>query len=338
MKASPFLAAALNLTIFSSLLAQTPPQNPTQPKPGEEEVVRVTTNLVQVDAVVTDKNGNAVKDLRAEDFEILEDGKPQKVTACSYISVVSKPTISSTATAAEAVKNAPPLPPNPLRPEQVRRTIVFVIDDLALTLQSLNTVKAGLKKFVGEQMQPGDLAAIVRTGGGSGALQRLTSDKQQLYAAIESVRWRRLYNRAGSRVFAPETGATGLEALISIKATLMALKNIVSSLKVLPGRKGVVFFTDNFEVFQNPADLAIGGETKPKPGEAPGGSGTRDMPEYSGLFGGLASLSSQASVVIYPVDARGLAYTGPRAVDASPTGNIVSGGPWGPTRFGKLDV
>src|SRR5260221_7625678 len=95
MKTSPFVAAALNLTIFSSLLSQTPPQNRTQHKPGEEEVVRVTTNLVQIDAVVTDKNGKAVKDLRAEDFEILEDGKPQKVTACSYISVVSKPTISS---------------------------------------------------------------------------------------------------------------------------------------------------------------------------------------------------------------------------------------------------
>ena len=77
MKSSPFLATALHFTILGSLIAQTPPQNPSQPKPGEDEVVRVSTNLVQIDAVVTDKNGKQVSDLRLEDFEIFEDKHPQ---------------------------------------------------------------------------------------------------------------------------------------------------------------------------------------------------------------------------------------------------------------------
>jgi len=46
-----------------------------------------------------------------------------------------------------------------------------------------------LKKFVDEQMQDGDLVAIIRTGAGIGALQQFTTDKRQLHAAIESVRW-----------------------------------------------------------------------------------------------------------------------------------------------------
>jgi len=83
MKASPFLAAVLNSTIFSLLLAQTPPQGLPQPKTGDDEVVRVSTNLVQIDAVVTDKNGKQVTDLRAEDFEILEDNHPQQISAFS---------------------------------------------------------------------------------------------------------------------------------------------------------------------------------------------------------------------------------------------------------------
>ncbi|HEX8291335.1 MAG TPA: hypothetical protein VF570_06255, partial [Pyrinomonadaceae bacterium] len=43
--------------------------------------------------------------------------------------------------------------------------------------------------FVDEQMQPGDLVAIVRTSAGMGALQQFTSDKRLLYRAIESVQW-----------------------------------------------------------------------------------------------------------------------------------------------------
>jgi hypothetical protein len=57
--------------LFASALAQTDNQEP---------VLRITTNLVQVDAVVTDPGGRQVSNLRANDFEILEDGRPQKIT------------------------------------------------------------------------------------------------------------------------------------------------------------------------------------------------------------------------------------------------------------------
>ena len=46
---------------------------------------RVTVNLVQVDAVVTDRSGNHVTDLKLEDFEVLQNGKPQRLTNCTYI-------------------------------------------------------------------------------------------------------------------------------------------------------------------------------------------------------------------------------------------------------------
>src|ERR1700690_697830 len=61
----------------------------------ESPIVRVTVNLVQVDAVVTNSKGRQVTDLKAEDFEITEDGRPQKITNFSYIRL------------------PPPLPPRP---------------------------------------------------------------------------------------------------------------------------------------------------------------------------------------------------------------------------------
>jgi hypothetical protein len=53
---------------------------------GESEpTFRVSVDLVQVDAVVTDAKGHHVSDLNAEDFRILEDGKPQKITHFAYV-------------------------------------------------------------------------------------------------------------------------------------------------------------------------------------------------------------------------------------------------------------
>jgi len=79
----------------SGALAQQPGSTPATPpppqpspqeiqKPESEDVVRITTNLVQVDAVVTDKNGKVVTDLKPEELRILEDGRQQKITNFSY--------------------------------------------------------------------------------------------------------------------------------------------------------------------------------------------------------------------------------------------------------------
>ena len=59
---------------FGLLFAQTESQTP------PETVIRINVNLVQVDANVTDCQGKPVTDLKAEDFQILQDGKPQVIT------------------------------------------------------------------------------------------------------------------------------------------------------------------------------------------------------------------------------------------------------------------
>jgi len=182
----------------------TPPPLETQTpeRTSEDDVVRITTNLVQVDAVIIEKNGKQVTDLRPDELEILEDGKPQKIANFSYVSLDSAARSGAAAAAKSADKNAPPLPPVKLRPEQVRRTIALVVDDLGLSFESTHFVRAALKKFLDEQMQPNDLVAIIRTAGGIGALQQFTSDKRQLYAALDKLKWNPS-GRGGVGVFAP---------------------------------------------------------------------------------------------------------------------------------------
>ena len=176
--------------IFIFLCALTSSSQTPTPTPAEDnDVVKISTTLIQVDVSVTDKKGNVIKDLRAEDFEIYENGKKQEITNFSFVAAGSE----SNQIAVKPKTNdkfALPLPPTmPIRPEQVKRTIALVVDDLTMSFESTNYVKRALKKFVDEQMQNGDLVAIIRTGGGIGALQQFTSDKRQLYAAIEKVRW-----------------------------------------------------------------------------------------------------------------------------------------------------
>jgi VWFA-related protein len=321
-----FLAIILVLQFSLSSFAQQPTATPAS-KPGgesqkpetqvqsarqsDEDVVRITTNLVQVDAVVTDNKGRLVRDLRPEEVEIKEDGRAQKITNFSFVSLesIERPDEK------RIDKNLPPIPPVRLRPEQVRRTIALVVDDLGLSFESTYYVRQALKKFVDQQMQPGDLVAIIRTGGGIGALQQFTSDKRQLYAAIEKVKWN-LRGRGQIGAFSPMSG-TPLESesrdslgdedgqtnddierfredLFAV-GTLGALNYIVRGLRQLPGRKSIVLISDGFTIY-NSSDLSL-------------------VTRILAALRRLTDLANRASVVIYTMDARGLQVLSLTAAD-----------------------
>src|SRR3982751_2151371 len=211
MQKRPSRALLLICSLLIPVAAQNQNPPPAQPKPAQQkplpqtqsvddDVVRITTNLVQVDAIVTDKSGKLVTDLKPEEFEIYEDSRAQKITNFSFVASEGESAPQPVAEKSSN-KSAPPVPPVRLRPEQVRRTIALVVDDLGLSFESTAYVRQALKKFVDRQVQPGDLIAIIRTGGGMGALQQFTSDKQQLYAAVERVKWNPM-GRGGVSAFA----------------------------------------------------------------------------------------------------------------------------------------
>ena len=133
-----------------------PPQ-----KPGDTEVVRITTNLVQVDAIITDKNGKAVSDLKPEEVQIFQDGKIQKITNFLYSSAGSSVAETSPPSRVEPNQTigepkAPSVPPKKLIRDDVRRSIALVIDDLGMSFESIAYVRRALNKFINKQMQPGE--------------------------------------------------------------------------------------------------------------------------------------------------------------------------------------
>jgi VWFA-related protein len=303
MKPQPFLVALLMFLLSSTIAgqAQSPSPSPQQQQ-GSDDVVTVTTNLVQVDVVVLDKNGRQVTDLRPEDFEVQEDGKRQPITNFAYISVdAANSPQQNLATARPATDpNAPTVAPPPLRPEQVHRTITFVVDDLGLSFESIGYVRQALKKFVDEQMQPGDQVAIIRSSGNVGVLQQITTNKQQLYAAIEQVRYYPM-GRAGIGPLAePNIGMQSWEARettprekaefeefrqdIFAVGTIGILNYVMRGLTELPGRKAVILISEGFKIHTNQ------------------GRSERVLAAIKTL----ADQSNRASAVVYTIDARGL--------------------------------
>src|SRR5437868_14213277 len=109
---SQLCAWALLVATSTGAFAQQPA--PTPQAVDENEVVRITTNLVQVDAVVTDKAGRQVTDLRPEDFEVLEDGRPQPITNLAYVALdrrtIQTTNANPTGAKAATINNAPAAP------------------------------------------------------------------------------------------------------------------------------------------------------------------------------------------------------------------------------------
>jgi len=309
-----FLIVGLILQLTLSGIAQQRESQKEPPPQSDQDVVRISTNLVQVDPVITDSKGKQVTDLRPEEVQILEDDKPQTITNFSYIALESTETARPASPVTPADKNAPPPPPVRLRPEQVRRTMALVVDDLGLSFESAYYVRKALKKFLDQQMQSDDLVAIIRTGGGIGALQQFTSDKRQLYAAVEKVKWNPS-GRGGVSAFAPMEsnprgeasgegdGTTAGEDLDQFRedvfavGTLGALSYIVRGLRELPGRKSIVLISDGFKIFN------------------------RSEPQGSDriltALRGLTDLANRASVVIYTMDPRGLQTLSLTAADST---------------------
>jgi VWFA-related protein len=282
------------------------PQSPPAVRPGQE-VVRITTQLVQVDAVVTDKKDKHVEDLTEGDFELLVDGKKQQLTHFSHISLPAVK-LEPTAKKKDYLVVAPEsMPTRQIAPEEVRRTIAFVVDDMGLSPSSMALTRETLRKFVGEQMQDGDLVAIIRTGSGLGMLEQFTSDKRILYTAIDKLVWNPL-SRDMMPTFADTSGADEMDATQTEQqaeqqavadsfaefqessfttGTLGATSFVVRSLRNFPGRKSVILLSDGFRINSRT-------------------NNDNTTQQVLQSLENLVELANRSSVVIYSIDAKGL--------------------------------
>ena len=344
------LYASFLITLFSiaSFAQNRPPTSVSE----DEDVVKISTNLIQIDVSVTDDEGKQVIDLKPEDFEIYEDNRKREISNFSYVSV-NKPTtdknnspakIEPKQNKAEALKNTPPIT-NILRQSQVRRTIALVMDDLSISFAGNKFVKDALKRFVNEQMEPGDLVAIIRASGGSGVFQQFTGDKRLLLASIDKIK----PNLTKVDSFAPLSIANSLalnkkyNALTDARyalGTLGAMNYVIKSMGQLPGRKTIILFSEGFRLQERPFSRNSGAGSNPNAGQNPDDpfalipnlrsegaarntNSTSDA-ETGRIYSEIGSASkiltesaNRAGIVINTIDARGLTEPSAEAADGT---------------------
>ncbi|HXG94250.1 MAG TPA: VWA domain-containing protein [Blastocatellia bacterium] len=320
------IAALLALLLSAPALSQEKPQKPT-----EEQPIRISTELVQVDVVVTDKNGRVVRGLTKDDFTLYEKGKKQAISFFEFVDAVKGQQPGNTAKKTDL----PVESPQGLSESEVRRIFAFVIDDLTIRYEDLSYLKEMLLNFVNNQMQPTDLVAIVRTIGGKGLLQQFTTNKDLLRRAINSLMigshpLRAFNNPQEQRITSADLqpaggggeggpGGSDTSGIIDTTGETIDIDNpqedtnrllraymsigtasfVIDGLRQLPGRKSLVLISGGLPILSS------------RPGTA--------ASNISNFINLLADRATRAGVAIHTLDIRGLqAHAGVASFDDTP--------------------
>ena len=156
---------------------------------------QVEVNYVDVDTIVTDEKGHFVTGLTRDDFEIFEDGKPQKIDVFSLVEIPVDKTGQFVATGRPATTDS-----KSNRHPFAGRLYVIVLDDFDISFsRSIQTRKAA-REFVERHMAANDIAAVIHTSGRSDASQEFTNNKQLLFASIDKFSGRRMRSLALERL------------------------------------------------------------------------------------------------------------------------------------------
>ena len=289
--------------------------NQNTPKTPQPLVIQVGVDLIQIDATVTDKRGRPVTDLRAEDFTLEVDGKKRPLTnAIHFGAPAVAAAVSDSGPETDVTQQAEGSEPSP------GNTVVFVIDDLNMSFNSMYQARRGLTKFASEWEESRTRAAVRTTSDDSltftlfnNALEFENSAAQLRYNIRSNKGIRSVGSMLSDRGSSGRMAAMMAENLAANPAVLHAnmrqrfysLITTINSLRSVPGRKAVVLVSEGF--------TSIPSGSSPLGSEGALSSlflGTSGIHESVRL---ITEVANRASVVLYAVDPRGLMLDGPSA-------------------------
>lgn len=200
-----------------------------------QSTIQVRSSLVQIDAVVTDKNGKHVAGLKAENFQLSEDNHPQKLTAADYYELGSAPSKNESATPIGGSMSS-------VHPSQ--RLIVLFFDCTSMSPGDLLRAVDESKKFIENQMTPSDLVSVVTFAKQLRIHIDFQNDHERLKKALDSV-------ITGKKPFTggPESFGDDFDSPVEINRDLPPAERSLEAARVLgealgfPGRKSVIHFT-----------------------------------------------------------------------------------------------
>jgi VWFA-related protein len=301
-----------NLYLLLALLISSFAPAQTAPEEKTSTVVRVNTRLVLVDVVATDHKGAPVEGLTAQDFTVLEDGRPQQLRNFSF----QKPNTVSSRGSAAPRKLAPNVFTNVpgYKPEGALN--VILLDSLNTTTLNQAVLHDNLLKVM--QKLPNDRPiAVYALGRQLTLLQDFTTDPALLQTAVKAIKDKNstlLENPTGTlrtqwvppaiaqqmpdgmlqrvKEFAEASAVSATD--LRVLYTLDALQSLARSLAAYPGRKNLIWVSESFPlvIIADPGGIAMRA-----------GSADRN---YTVQLARTADILTSAQIAVYTMDIRGI--------------------------------
>jgi VWFA-related protein len=171
--------------VITLLLAATPAGAVQAPPPAP--VFREQTDLVVVDVVVADKNGNPVTGLRKEDFTVLDEKAPQSISSFEAVTVPSPPP-----DAAPSPGAPPPRVATNVGTERAGRTFTLVFDNVHMSPLHAYRAKQAVAAFLEKGTREGDRVSLIATGGGAWWSTRMRAGRADLISLVKTLDGRRM--------------------------------------------------------------------------------------------------------------------------------------------------
>jgi VWFA-related protein len=283
-------------------------QTPTQPR----LTFRVESNYVEVDAVVTDGQGNIVRDLKRDDFDVLEDGRPQTVEAFAFVELpverADRPLFRPTAVEPDVSTNVKPFD---------GRVYLLVLDGYHVDPIRTPQVKQQAKAFLEGHFGANDIGAVVHIGN-PGASQEFTWSRRLLEASVDKFSGQKLQSSALNKMADLASKTTGKlvdpEIVIEdtemparaaqAEATLGSLRALAQYMAGVRGRrKAVLLFSEGIDFN---TDDVIGGDQRNASNRTPYDS-SRDAQSVRDAQTDMLGAATRSNVSIYTIDPRGVA-------------------------------
>jgi VWFA-related protein len=291
-------------------VALTAGQNPPPGPPGQQPTFRLRVDYVEVDVVVADRQGNLVRDLKKEDFQVLEDGKSQAITNFTLVDIpierFDRPLFATAPIEPDVKTNERPFD---------GRVYVMVIDDLHTRFGRTIRVKTAAKQFIERRLGANDLMAIVHTSGPSVGNQEFTSNKRLLLAAVDKTQGRKLDSATANKTAEyyrtrdlrqqgdPLNDPDDAERAFNARNTLDTLKNVAEWFASVRGRrKSILFVSEGIDYDINDIIASNGSNHM---GSSMVLDATRDA----------IAAATRSNVSIYGIDPRGLTDLGDESIE-----------------------
>ncbi len=224
----------------------------------------VSVNVVNVDVYVTDRSGNRVRGLKQEDFELFEDRKPVAITnfyAVDGGAPVAPPAPPPVpADAGEPVPTPPPAPAASEVPEDQELFLVVYVDNFNIRHFNRNRVFKDIRQFLNRNLRRGDQVMLVTYDREIHIRQGFTSDPAIVASALFDIEKISAFGNSADNdrrdVLEDIEDATDSASAAArvrsyadslyndVNFTISALKDFVSSIAGLPGRKAILYVSD----------------------------------------------------------------------------------------------